>query len=63
MCHYVANVENKVILHPNAKRFFPLYVQQRPYPMGETPIVEVPNPRDNITSNKEVRLVEAIMPN
>jgi hypothetical protein len=29
----------------------------------ETPIAKVPNPRDNTTSNKEVRLMKAIMPN
>lgn len=31
--------------------------------MGEMPIAKVPNLGDNITSNKEVRLVEAIMLN
>jgi hypothetical protein len=38
-------------------------VQQRPHSMGETLITKVPNLRDYIAYNKEVRLVKAIMPN
>jgi hypothetical protein len=33
-------------------------MQQRPYPMEETPIAKVPNPKDNII----VKLMKAIMP-
>jgi hypothetical protein len=43
------------------KTFFTM--QERPYPMGETPIAKVPNLGDNITSNIEVKLVEVIIPN
>jgi hypothetical protein len=38
-------------------------MQQIPHSMGETLITKVPNLREYIASNKEVRLVEDIMPN
>ncbi len=63
VCHYVVDIygEQSHITTQCQKIFSS--VQQRPHSMGETLITKVPNLRDYIAYNKEVRLVKAIMPN